>query len=1019
MTWRGRSCSRLYSSAVLALVLCAHAAHAEDDSTRLLARGDCTGASRAAWKSVADADAKRGAQSATAATALAEFTRIVLECHRPDAPGLDDALQRELVLRERLSGAQSAAAAQVKLQQAKRAAQRNRIDDAFALTQAIRDQAQFATWSPTLRASVLTQLAVIYNMRADAPPAIENAAAALVLARSEPKPDAAIVIAALQEQGFALTRMRQGAKALLPLAEAEVLAREHFGSTSRAHAETLRFLAYAKRDAGDFGGAIGAFEQALAIQSAQVEIDEHQIAVLLLNLGQTLKISGDSARALERYEAALDADARAPDPAARTRPAILHGLANLYRDRDDNSKAVTLYAQAVPLFASAFGEHSVQLAQVLNNYANAEGNLKHYDSAILLYERALAIAYERNSADPADYIALSNIAMMRVWQGRYAEAEPAFRETLRRMHGVAAGGEAGLLFAQIGLAASLWGQGRLDDAFAAAVAAEQLRQSGVRLAASHLGEEHAIGFQEYQRPSLDFVLAIAVASGKREHLERAWEMSMLARNQVTSIVAQRLATARAANDAKLAPVWRAWREASAAIARAELETGAGSAERHSAQELLDRAERALADAEMPFAAAAVEARTLAFADVRGALPAETALVLFVPVQPRVPSDYAKLQAEQRSPDLYALVLPDAKGTVRAIKLGTLEQASRRVDAWNSALGDRVSALADINTRGRDVRALLWDPLTTTLRSKRVFVLPSGALFRVPWPALPDGNGFLVEAGWTVHALNHERELLAPPLRPMGRLLAVADPWPLTALPALANACADAPHVTPALPGARREAEKLNALWRRHFAAADASLLLVGENATEARVRDAAPAADVLHFATHSVSSGGGCATATTRGFALVADTPANASTAPTFSTAALALASGDSGRSEDDGLLSAEEIATLDLSRVRWAVLAACATAAGATHHYEGLFGLSRAFRLAGARTVIMSLWPVDDDATAQWTEALYQARLAQGLDTAAAMSAAQRSMLLARRKHTDSVHPYFWAGFIAAGDWR
>jgi len=151
----------------------------------------------------------------------------------------------------------------------------------------------------------------------------------------------------------------------------------------------------------------------------------------------------------------------------------------------------------------------------------------------------------------------------------------------------------------------------------------------------------------------------------------------------------------------------------------------------------------------------------------------------------------------------------------------------------------------------------------------------------------------------------------------------------------------------------------------------------------------------------------------------VTDQPPDAGAASTLAPTALVLAGGVAGHSDDDGLLGAEEIATLDMSRVRWAVLAACATAAGATRHYEGLFGLSRAFRLAGARTVIMSLWPVDDAATAQWTQALYVARLARGLDTAAAMQAAQLDVLAARRKHGESVHPYFWAAFVAGGDWR
>ena len=988
---------------------------AADEVAKLFARGDCTGALRIARDAIAAADA---VQSPESAAALRRFSRIALDCRRPEAPGLEEALSRELALRERDAGSSDTAVAEVGLLQARRAMQLNRVDAALALVQAMRDGQQYASWPPPLRARVLGLLASLHNQRADAQQALDNATAAAALARAQPGADPLILIEALQDQGMALTRMRQGAKALVPLGEAETQARERFGANRREYAETLRYLAYAKRDAGDFGGAIGAFEQALAIQNGQAEVDEHQVAVLELNLGQTLKVSGDGTRALAHYEQALALDARAPDPAGRTRPAILHGLANLYRDRNDNERALTLYSQAVPLFAEVFGENSVQLAQVLNNYGNAEGNLGHYDAAIALYQRAVAIARERKSADPADYVALTNIAMMRIWQQRYAEAEAPFRESLQRQRDVAVGSESNVLFARLGLTASLWGQGRIDEAFAVAVAAEQLRQSGLRLAISHLGEEHAIGLQEYQRPALDFVMAIAAASGKRGHLQRAWELSMSARDQITAQTAQRLTAARAAHDPKLAALWQAWRDASGAVARAELETEAGSARRISAQDALDHAERALAAADYPFAAA-VEPGGATLADVRLALPRDTALVLFVPVQARVASDFAKLEVEQREPDLYALVLPRADAEIRVVKLGSLGDAGKRIESWTAALGDRSSALASVEARGRAVRQVLWEPLAATLSGKRVLMIPTGALFRVAWAALPDRSGYLADAGWTIHSLNHERELFTAPLPPQARLLTVADPSPAPTIP-LASACPGAGEPMPPLPGARREVERVDALWREHFSGADSARSLVGADATEARVRSASTSADVLHFATHSVGTGTDCALAATRGFTLVTDQPADPNAASMLASTALALAGrGDAAQSEDDGLLGAEEIATLDLSRVHWAVLAACATAAGATRHYEGLFGLSRAFRLAGARTVIMSLWPVDDAATAQWTQALYAARLSRGLDTAAAMQAAQRDVLTARRQNGESVHPYFWAAFVAAGDWR
>ena len=75
--------------------------------------------------------------------------------------------------------------------------------------------------------------------------------------------------------------------------------------------------------------------------------------------------------------------------------------------------------------------------------------------------------------------------------------------------------------------------------------------------------------------------------------------------------------------------------------------------------------------------------------------------------------------------------------------------------------------------------------------------------------------------------------------------------------------------------------------------------------------------------------------------------------------------------------------------------------------------------RIAGVRTLILSLWPVDDEATRQWMEALYEGRLRQGLDTSEAVRTAGLSVMQSRRAAEMSTHPFYWAAFVAAGDWR
>ena len=109
----------------------------------------------------------------------------------------------------------------------------------------------------------------------------------------------------------------------------------------------------------------------------------------------------------------------------------------------------------------------------------------------------------------------------------------------------------------------------------------------------------------------------------------------------------------------------------------------------------------------------------------------------------------------------------------------------------------------------------------------------------------------------------------------------------------------------------------------------------------------------------------------------------------------------------------------MNLSGVEWAVLSACDTGLGEIRAGEGVFGLRRAFQVAGVRTVIMSLWPVEDVATRQWMEALYRARLGDRLDTAEAVRQASLTLIRERRARGQSTDLFYWAAFVAAGDWR
>lgn len=132
-----------------------------------------------------------------------------------------------------------------------------------------------------------------------------------------------------------------------------------------------------------------------------------------------------------------------------------------------------------------------------------------------------------------------------------------------------------------------------------------------------------------------------------------------------------------------------------------------------------------------------------------------------------------------------------------------------------------------------------------------------------------------------------------------------------------------------------------------------------------------------------------------------------------MSRSGLILAGGNRAWEEKDllpqienGLLTAEEIAAMRLPWTRLVVLSACNTGLGKIDNHEGVFGLQRAFKLAGARTLVMSLWPVDDRATAELMIAFYRHWLT-GTEMHRAFARAQQEI---RLKHPD---PYYWAGFV------
>lgn len=247
----------------------------------------------------------------------------------------------------------------------------------------------------------------------------------------------------------------------------------------------------------------------------------------------------------------------------------------------------------------------------------------------------------------------------------------------------------------------------------------------------------------------------------------------------------------------------------------------------------------------------------------------------------------------------------------------------------------------------------------------------------------------------------------------------------------------------ALPASRNEAQAVASLWRQFGVdkgvESPTPQTLTGADATERAFKQMAPGRRILHLATHGFFLGDDCAPVVegTRAVGGLAG-PSTPTSKPSVARqtpgpraipesplllSGLALAGANrraaAGADEDDGILTAEEVAALNLEGVEWAVLSACDTGLGTVVSREGVLGLRRAFQVAGVRTVIMSLWSVDDRATLQWMERLYEARFRQNLSTVEAMRDASVRVIRDRRALGRSTNPFYWAAFVASGDWH
>jgi CHAT domain-containing protein len=430
--------------------------------------------------------------------------------------------------------------------------------------------------------------------------------------------------------------------------------------------------------------------------------------------------------------------------------------------------------------------------------------------------------------------------------------------------------------------------------------------------------------------------------------------------------------------------------------------------------------------------------------VRAALPEHTALIDVIDyyhVGP-APKGDARTPNEQR---LAAFVIPPDRHKIALVPLGPTQGLASLIERWRTSHGAGKVPPAGTSDPGTELRQKLWEPLAQHLDGVAlVSVSPDGPLNGLPSAALPGSKPgtFLIRE--YAFAIVPVPQLLPELLQTPTQRAKVSPTLLLAGAIDFGNAKPRDPKSSttnlPALPffkplaGTESEVNDLEARFRRAFPQSAAPRVLTEGEATKEAVLAAAPANRFVHLATHGffAEESEESAVDVAQRADLLKDglrmRPEAGLWHPGVLSGLVFAGVKRSDRRPEETILTALEAAELELGQVDLLALSACQTGRGRVAGGEGVLRLQRAFQLAGARSVVASLWKVPDEETHQLMREFYRRVWSKDpISKAQALRDAQLWMLenwkprgtLTRPAPEGPPPPYYWAAFVLSGDWR
>jgi CHAT domain-containing protein/Tfp pilus assembly protein PilF len=826
-----------------------------------------------------------------------------------------------------------------------------------------------------------------------------------------------------------------------------VLSERSLGSDHPDVARPLGNLAILYNIKSEFAKAEPLILRVISIHEKALGPEHGLVADSLKVLADSYTLRGNYIKAEQLYQRVLAIYEKSYGPEHYTVAYPLNSLAILYWEQGESAKAVLFQQRALGISEKVLGSEHPHVAIALTNLARIHWSNGEYAKAESLLGRALTI-FERvlGAEHPSCAYALNDLANLYRSKGEYVRAEQIYERALsiyERARGPEHPDTANSLDDMAMLYAA---KGDMPKAVAFQSRANSVTERNLELNLAAGSESQKLAYLARAARQTAFTLWLHSRAAPKDPQALDLAFTTLLRRKARGLDAMTdtIASLRrraATQDQELFDRLADARSRLAALVFKESRETKPEDYRAQFRPLAEEVEKLEADLSARSPEIRGQTQPVTLSAVQAALPDASVLIEFVIYTPQTPQ-YGKTQLPR-----YLAYLLAPRGEPRWVDLGEAAPIDQVVNNWRRSLREN---LVDVKRLGRKVDELVMRPVRSSLQDllgdtrgtpQHLLIAPDGSLNLMPFAALVDEeNHYLIER-YTISYLTSGRDLLSLQASTPSRNapLIVANPN-FGGAEGIAARRTRKPGTSRIVSQAKKQSDRDRPLFRhlpgtREEALAIKSVLpdasmLMGDDATESALREAR-APHILHIATHGFflseqeepGAGamieGGVGDELLRLSGMRLSKWAGHIKEPLLRSG-LALAGANGGNrvergkeAGDDGVLTALEMAGLDLWGTRLVVLSACDTGIGEVMNGEGVKGLRRALVLAGSESQVMTLWAVGDERGKDTMRPYYEA-LRRGEGRSEGLRQVQLRMLRSKGRH----HPYYWAAFIQSGEW-